>query len=231
MIDYTGIPFSCHLSILSGSNYVYSLSSPDGHLIRKGEPFAMNIAYWGSNICRAGWVAYTDKDLPDKAKDYIENFAGIYFEAIARWFELLKIGVSGGEIVNTIEEKLSFKKFGIYLNPGHLSHLEEWLSSPMFKGSEITLHSGMYLQSDIIPSSKDYFSTRAEEGYMLADRDLRMSLKRKFPDVYNRCVKRRSFMINTLGIEISDEVLPLSDIPALIQPFLLNKNRFFAMAN
>jgi len=231
MIDYTGIPFSCHVSILNGSNYKYGLSSPDGHLIKKGEPFSMNIAYRGSNICRAGWVAHTNKDLPDKAKNYIENFAGIYFSALARWFGLLKIGVSGARIVNIIEEELSFQKFGVYLNPGHLSHLDEWVSSPIFKRSKIKLHSGMYLQSDIIPRSEDYFSTRAEDGYILADKDLRMNLKRKFPKVYNRCEKRRSFMINSLGIEISDEVLPLSDIPALIQPFLLSKNRFFAMNN
>jgi hypothetical protein len=230
-IGYTGLPLSCHICLLNGSNYDFGLPGPDGNLIKKGEPFAMNISYWGSNICRAGWVVYSEKDLPDRAKGYIENFAGIYFKALARWFGLLKIGITGKEIINSIEEELPFKKFGIYLNPGHLIHLDEWVSSPIFKGSEIPLHSGMYLQSDIIPNSRDYFTTRAEDGYIIADKDLRMSLKRKYPDVYKRCQKRRSFMIDTLGIEISDEVLPLSNIPALIQPYLLNKNRFFAIKN
>ena len=40
----------------------------------------------------------------------------------------------------------------------------------------------------------------------------------------DRIIKRREFMINKLGINLKPEVMPLSNIPAVISPFLLNFN-------
>jgi len=44
--------------------------------------------------------------------------------------------------------------------------------SPVFPGSAIAIHSGMAMQVDVIPSSDTYFSTRMEDGFVIADRDL-----------------------------------------------------------
>ncbi len=82
----------------------------------------------------------------------------------------------------------------------------------------------MVIQSDVIPSSPDYFSTLMEEGFVLADLSLREQLQKQFPDCYDRCMKRRIFMADTLGIKLPDEVLPLSNIPAIVPPFFLNQN-------
>ena len=68
-----------------------------------------------------------------------------------------------------VAEKLPFEKFGIFLNAGHLIHLDEWLSSPIYPGSEVPLHSGMVMQVDVIPSSRVYSSTRMEDGVVMAD--------------------------------------------------------------
>jgi hypothetical protein len=80
----------------------------------------------------------------------------------------------------------------------------------------------MYLQVDIIPRSKKYFSSRMEDGIVIADADLQSQLKQQYPDTYNRCMARRRFMIDILGINLPKEVLPLSNIPAIVPPFFLN---------
>ena len=98
--------------------------------LRRGTPLSTNLCYWGSNCCRAGWIASSARDLPPDAQDYVENFAGPYFEVMAEWFDRLRIGTPGGELARLIAEKLPFEKFGIFLNAGHLIHLDEWLSSP-----------------------------------------------------------------------------------------------------
>ena len=87
-----GEPLSCYVTFGTGRNSKYGLCGPSGELIRRGQPLAFNVAYWGSNICRAGWIAQSAADLPDTASDYIASFAGPYFEAMGEWFGLMRPG-------------------------------------------------------------------------------------------------------------------------------------------
>ena len=64
---------------------------------------------------------------------------------------------------------------------------------------------------------------------VLADRELRQQLQDSFPDCYARCMQRRKFVTDVLGIELPDEVLPLSNIPAIVPPFFLAPNEIFAL--
>ncbi len=227
LAGYNGTPLGCHMTLATGD--LPGLSGPVGATIRRGTPLATNICYWGSNICRAGWVASSARDLPVDARDYVENFAGPYFEVMSEWFDLLRIGTPGGELARLIAEKLPFEKFGIFLNAGHLIHLDEWLSSPIYSGSDVPIHSGMAMQVDVIPSSRIYASTRMEDGVVIADETLRRRVQEQFPDCFARCRKRRDFMANVLGIPLPDEILPLSNIPAIVPPFFLNLSTILAI--
>ena len=60
-----------------------------------------------------------------------------------------------------------------------------------------------------------------EDGYVLADAALRRELSERFPETWSRCQARRKFMTEMLGIGLSDAVLPLSNIPAVVPPFFL----------
>jgi len=224
-----GDPLSCHITFSTGHKVNYGLCGPSGELIRRGQPLAFNVAYWGSNICRAGWIAHSAEDLPATARDYIDSFAGPYFEAISEWFGLMKIGTPGHRVYDLIQHRLPFDRFGIYLNPGHLIHLDEWMSSPFYAGSEIPVASGMAIQVDVIPQSPKYFSTRMEDGLVIADMELREELQASAPDCYERCQKRRSFMSDVLGIELPVEVLPLSNTCAIVPPFFLEPNTVLAL--
>ncbi len=229
LIEYNGEPLGCHMTLVTGENRDRGLSGPIGAVIRRGDPLATNVCYWGSDSCRAGWVASSPRDLPPQVQDYVENFAGIYFEVMSEWFSLLRIGTGGDDLARLINEKLPFSKFGIFLNPGHLIHLDEWVSSPIYPGSNVQIHSGMAIQVDVIPSSPIYFSTRMEDGVVIAHENLRRQLQDQFPECFSRCQKRRNFMIDVLGIEVREEVLPLSNIPAIVPPFFLKPNTILAM--
>ena len=227
--QYTGYPLGCHIGMKSSGNQHIGLSSPVGTVLKRGEPCSTNIAYWGSNICRAGWVAESELDLPESAHDYVDKFAAPYFYACAKWLENMKIGTKGSLFRRLIDDLLPFEDFGVFLNPGHLIHYEEWLSSPIYKDSEDEIRSGMYIQVDIIPRSKIYFSSRMEDGVVIADNELQSQLKELYPKVYERCMKRREFMKETLGINLPQEVLPLSNIPSIVPPFFLNYRRVLSL--
>ena len=107
--------------------------------------------------------------------------------------------------------------------------LDEWLSSPIYPGSDVPLHSGMAMQVDVIPSSPIYSSTRMEDGVVIADETLRREIGEQFPDCLARCQKRRDFMASVLGIPLPAEILPLSNIPAIVPPFFLSPNMILAM--
>jgi hypothetical protein len=227
LAGYNGVPLGCHMTLAAGD--LPGLSGPVGATLRRGTPLSTNLCYWGSNCCRAGWIASSARDLPPEARDYVETFAGPYFEVMAEWFNLLRIGTPGGALARLIAERLPFEKFGIFLNAGHLIHLDEWLSSPIYPDSDIPLHSGMVMQVDVIPSSRTYSSTRMEDGAVIADQALRYQIQEQFPDCFARCQQRRDFMTDVLGIPLPEEILPLSNIPAVVPPFFLSPNRILSM--
>ena len=225
---FEGFPQACHWTAKTGPGRV-SLSSPRGQKLALGQPYSANISYWGANCCRSAWLAKGPEDLPVAARDYVQNFAGPYFSAMAEWFSLLEVGTPGGELYSAIARRLPYDRFGIFLNPGHLIHFDEWTSSPIYQGSEIPLESGMVLQSDVIPGSPVYGSTRLEDTFVVADLELRLALRAEFPEVSARCDHRRGFMMGVLGIELPDDVLPLSNLCGLAPPYLLKPNLVLAM--
>ena len=214
-LGYNGLPMGCHWGLKTGPNRI-SLASPHGAVVARGNPLSANVCFWGGNCCRAAWVAESAADLPLEARDYVEAFAGPYFEAMVEWFGMLRIGMPGGEIDRVMRERLPLDHFGVQLNAGHLIHLDECMHTPIYTDSSVPLHSGMVFQSDVIPGSKRYSSTRMEDGYALADMKLRAELRERFPGTHARCVARREFMADSLGIVMSEDVLPLSNLCGII---------------
>lgn len=228
LAHYNAIPLGSHMTVRTGPTMI-SLSSPSGKVVERGNRLSFSLCYWGSNVCRAGWVASSAADLPPPARAYVEAFAGPYFEAMGEWYARLDVGASGGELAQLLAERLPFDRFGIFLNPGHLIHLDEWVSSPFYRGSSVRLRSAMAIQADVIPSSPAYYSTRMEEGIVLADATLRRELGQTFPDCFARCQARRRFMTDVLGFALPQAVLPLSNIPGIVPPFFLEPNLIFAL--
>jgi hypothetical protein len=84
----------------------------------------------------------------------------------------------------------------------------------------------MALQVDVIPSTgTPYFTTNIEDGIALADAELREEFSLRYPEAWGRIEARRSFMEESLGISLGADVLPFSNIPAYLTPFLLSPYR------
>ena len=148
---------------------------------------------------------------------------------VGAWVGAARIGASGGAIHAVIQRLLPFERFGIFLNAGHLIHLDEWLSSPVYEGSEETIASGMVFQTDVIPSNPVYFSTRMEDGLAIADAALREEIAARFPEAWARIVARREFARETLGFPLAEEHLPLSNTFGIVAPYALDPRRVFAI--
>jgi Xaa-Pro aminopeptidase len=214
-----GLPLGCHVTFAMGETP--GLSGPIGDRITKGRPASFNIAHWGANICRAGWMARGPDDVPAGAAGYLEEFVFPYAAAMSDWCALMRPGVQGGKVWTMIHDRLP-AEFGITLNPGHLIGLDEWMSSPIMPGSEIPLASGMAMQMDVIPSHADFGSTRMEDGYVIADAALRDALLRRYPNVAGRSTARARFMQEVIGMDVPETLLPLADTCGIIAPWLLD---------
>ena len=231
LLEWSGAPLSCHLMLTAGPRARHGLLSPGDRIIERGDPFTVAFGIWGALNCRAGFVVEDHEELPGAIGDYVGRLVGPYFEAVAEWYAALRVGQSGAALWEIIDRRLGDPFFGIFLNPGHQIGLDEWVNSPVHRGSRIELRSGMVMQVDIIPATGGpYFTTNIEDGIALADASLRAVLQASYPEMWDRIARRRGFMREVLGIELHPDVLPLSNIPALLPPFLLRPDRVMTLA-
>jgi hypothetical protein len=226
LLGWNGMPLSCHVMLTAGPRATLGLLSPSDRVIQRGDRFTIAYGVWGALDCRAGFVIADASELPADIRDYADRLVGPYFEAIAEWYGALHVGQTGGVLWSIIDRHLGDPFFGIFLNPGHLIGLDEWVHSPVARGSEVALRSGMAMQVDVIPATgTDYFTTNIEGGIALADRPLRDEFASTYPDAWGRIVARRAFMREALGIDLHPDVLPFSNIPGWLPPFLLRPDR------
>jgi Xaa-Pro aminopeptidase len=231
LLGWDGTPLSCHVMLTAGPRATYGLLSPGDRAIERGDPFTVAFGIWGALNCRAGFVVEDASELPAGIADYVERLVAPYFSAVAEWYGALRIGQTGGALHAIIERHLGDPFFGIFLNAGHQIGLDEWVNSPISPGSDVELRSGMAFQVDIIPATgTPYFTTNIEDGVALADASLRAAFADAYPDAWARIEARRAFMADVLGIELHADVLPFSNIPAYLPPFLLRPDRVMTMA-
>ena len=231
LLDWNGWPLSCHLMLTAGPRATYGLLSPGDRPIERGDRFTTAFGIWGALTCRAGFVIETADELPEPIRDYVDRLVAPYFAAIAEWYGAIRIGVTGGELHDIIARRLGDPFFGIFLNPGHQLHLDEWVNSPIADGSTIELRPGMVFQVDVIPATgTEYFTTNIEDGIALADAPMWTALAEQFPAAWARIEQRRRFMANQLGIALHPDVLPLSNLPAHLPPFLLRPDHVMTLA-
>ena len=230
LLGWNGSPLSCHLMLTAGPRARFGLLGPGDRPIERGDPFTVAFGIWGALNCRAGFVVEDASELPPDIGDYVERLVVPYFAAIAEWYEALHVGQRAGVLHEIIARRLGDPFFGIFLNAGHQIQQDEWVNSPIAPGSNVELRSGMAFQVDVIPATgTPYFTTNIEDGVAIADQSLRAELARRHPDAWARIRARRAFMADELGIGLHPDVLPFSNIPAFLPPFVLGCDRAMAI--
>jgi len=225
-VPWGGEPLSYHPVLASGPDVAVGLRSPSARRLELGDAAIVGVGLWGGNCARGGLVAgAADNEV------YIEGLAVPYWRAIATWYESLELGVAGGDVFEEITSLLAGEAFASSLNPGHLIHYEEWLDSPIRAGSSDPIASGMVIQSDIIPTGiRPGWTANCEDTVAIADGALRAELEERHPELWSRVTARRAFMRDRLGIQVRDEVLPLSPTAGYFPPFWLELDRVLTFA-
>jgi len=232
LMQLDGFPLSCHPMLTAGPRAMVGHASPSDRPIGRGDYLTTALGLWGNLTARCGFVVESAAELPEPIRDYAERLVIPYFRAAAAWLETARVGVTGGELYAAVHRHVGDPFFGVTLNPGHQIHLDEWLNSPVHAGSDMVLTSGMALQVDIIPATgTDYYSTNVEDGVVLADAALREVLAARFPAMWARIEARRNFLRDSLGITLSPDVLPLSNTPSYLAPFLLQPETVLTFAD
>jgi hypothetical protein len=223
-----GLPLSCHRMIGFGDKARRGLASPSHNRAKLGDPFTIGFGLVGALTCRTGCIAGGPEDLPAAQRAFFADLAANYFDVICTWYEHVRVGAAGSQVYCAVEARRAPGLYRFAVNPGHLLHLEEWVHSPFTPCDQCALRSGMALQMDIIPvSAGPFFCVNAEDGIVLADDDLRRELAERFPDCWGRMESRRRFMRQTLGLQLHESVLPLSNIPAWLPPYAMSPRRVF----
>lgn len=206
-----------------GPRFVKANMYPTNKTLEVGESVSLTVGYKGGLSSRAGYAVASADDLPAGSKGYLDDLAIPYFTSIRTWLENVHVGMMGGEVYDLIEGVLPKETYNWSLCPGHLVADEEWLCSPIYEGSQEVLASGMMLQTDIIPSREGYAGVSAESTCALADQELRLEIERTYPQMWGRICKRRKYVKDELGIELSEDILPLGGTMAYMRPFLLSR--------
>lgn len=215
-IHYTGAPFSMHPIMVSGKGEVLGLRSAGTRRLEYGDAVSTGIGYWGSLSCRAGLLR------GEVDSDFFRQIVEPYYRVVATWYQNMAIGAKGGDIFSAVVEAFAGSGLRSALNPGHLTSLDEWVHSPIRPGSDEQIVSGMAIQVDIIPTPLPAgYLLNCEDTLAIGDAALRAEIQAKFPDMWQRIQARRRLMIDELGLQLAEEILPLSDGAAYLPPFWL----------
>jgi len=197
------------------------LVSPGCHRLQLGSVCNVGFGYRSSMVARTAMYVHGPEELPKEYRQFWDSILVPYFQVMAVWYGSLELGVTGKSIVERIKREVpGFNQLGIGLNPGHLIHNDEWTTSVFTETGAYALRSGMAIQCDIIATPADLPGVHVEDGLALADSDLRQAFRASYPEAWNRVERRRNFMKQVLGIQIRDEVMPFSDIPGCLFPWM-----------
>lgn len=194
-----------------------------------GDPCALCYGIRGCLNSRVAVAAYDEASMGG-LRGQLYSFYGKFFEAMCAWYETLRVGASGHGMHWAIHNIIGGGEFGVTLNAGHYTGMDEWVNSLCYDGSQFTLPDGAYLQADIIASAGDPVRTAiCEDGVIVAGGALRGALQKEYPETYARIMARAQKMREVIGVNLSEDVLPLSNLNGVMFPFMLNLNTMFGL--
>ena len=196
---------------------------PTHRQLTLGDKVALTVAYKGGLSSRCGYAVENLEQLKDREDGYMEQVVLPYMQAYFQWLETIKIGINGHAFYEQFATNYPQEIYGWHLCPGHLVADEEWLSSPFYPESKAFVKSGMIFQIDFIPSQTGHHGVSAESTIAIADEALRHELSTNYPEFWSRVQKRRAYLMEYIGLQLNEEVLPLASTVGYLRPMLLNQ--------
>jgi len=137
--------------------------------------------------------------------------------------------LDGHTLHRAVHDIIGAPEYNVNLNVGHFTGMDEWTNALSYEGSKHTMPDGAYMQVDIIASSASPVrSAICEDCVIIAGEKLRKEVEEQYPETWKRIQERREAM-KYLGIDLHEDVLPMSNMNAAMFPFMLNTNLVFAL--
>ena len=219
-----------HPMINFGAEHVsIGLRSPDSRKLELGEVCGVCYSARGNLTSRVGVASYDENSVMPELKPHLDFYKKHWY-ATTRWLEAVSAGAGCGQLYDAVMDIIGAPEYGVTLNPTHYTGTDEWTNSSSYKGSECTINDGSHIQVDIIAARQNPAMTAiCEDCVIIAGKSLRDALKKEYPDVYARIVQRQKVVRETLGIQIHDDVLPMSNLNFVQYPYMLNLNEVFTL--
>jgi len=222
-MSYQGEPFSYHPIVTSGPEIPNGIRSATDRIVELGDAIFVTIGMWGGNCGRAGILGTGEIDCHPENRGFLEHVAVPYWRTVVAWWEMVQVGVSGGDIYERLTDLCREQGFRPTLGVGHIMDWEDWPNTPFRPGSRDLIRSGMVLAADIFSDqNRPQQIAHCEDTLAVADEELRAELAERFPEVWARISARRQFMRDKLGIQVHDDLLPFAVAPAYFPPFWLS---------
>ena len=220
---YSGVPLSYHPAVASGPDLPAVLGSPGGRVVQLGEPVFAMVGVWGGNCARGGLLGAGESDDRPDGTRYLEEVAAPYWRTVVTWYESVRLDRSADDIRKVVVGACHEQGFHPALGIGHCVDWEDWPATPFEAGSAARIRSGMILDCDIFSDQNGpAHVVHCEDTIATADEALRAELAERYPEVWQRFAARQEFMRGRLGIELPDEILPLSPMAGYLPPFWLS---------
>jgi len=218
------------LTNFGAESVAIGLRSPlDSSRLALGDVCGVCYGVRGSLTARVGVAAYDQASMQEALRPLLFPFYGKFFEAMSAWYAQLRVNANGHVLHRAVHDIIGGPEYNVQLNCGHYTGQDEWVNSLSYDGSEYTLPDGAYLQADIIASNSSPVRTAiCEDTVIVAGPALRAQLEKEYPAVYARIQARRKAM-GALGMELHEDVLPLSNLNGAMFPFLLNLDIVFGL--
>jgi hypothetical protein len=221
-LNIDGDPLVAHPNVnFTVEGTAMGLASAGNARLNYGGICNIGFGYRSSMVARTGIYARNRGDIPEAWANAIERIYYPYFELVALWYEMLEIGITGKEIIANVRKRIrEFDELNFGLNLGHLIHNDEWTCSIFTEAHAYPIRSGMGIQCDIIAQPRGMPGAHVEDGLVVASSSTRDVFRARYPAAWDRIEARRRFIKGTLGISISDSILPCSDLQGCIFPFM-----------
>ena len=196
-----------------------------------GSPSRFGI--WGALNCRAGFVVEDAGELPAAIGDYVERLVGAVLRGGRRVVRARCASARPAARSTTIiDRRLGDPFFGIFLNPGHQIHLDEWVNSPIVARLDDRAPLGDGLPGRHHPGDRHRLLHDQHRGRHRARRRRRCAARsRRATRTPGRGSRRaRRSWRDALGIELHPgRAASFSNLPAWLPPFLLRADRAMTM--